>query len=345
VTAPAPPAPGRGGADDTVRLPVPPRAASRVAPAPRPPATAATTRAARRPPAPLLLGAAAATLLLGAGLWFALRAPEPAVVAVPPAEAPAPPPVIAEPAPAPIPLLDEAAIAAHRADVPTLLRLAENGRVFVIDFPDLDAQAAALNRVAALIEKRDQPRDRVLSEPEIDAAARAGGGTPATYYYGHDYRSDDLDRFFGFAARDGVALRPEELWVRDALARARREAAARDVALISVAASGPGMDDSARRAILRHEIGHGHDFTLPFFNAHVRRVWHEWITEADRAAFRAFLAAEGYDTDNEELMATEFQAYLLFTPDPRFFRPDMVRLPPQRIEAIRRALRDGPGVP
>ncbi len=41
-------------------------------------------------------------------------------------------------------------IRAHRATEPTLFALAANPRVFVADFPDLDLQASALNRVAAL---------------------------------------------------------------------------------------------------------------------------------------------------------------------------------------------------
>ena len=250
----------------------------------------------------------------------------------------------AVPAPPDVPVLTEEGIAAHRATAPTLLRLDVNGRVFVLDFPALEAQGQALNRVAALVEKRGLPRDRVLSEREMADAIRLAGGTAETYYYGHDYRAADLDRFFALAERDGVALHPAEQWVRAALARARAAAGTPDVAILSVAAD-PNLDDAARRAILRHEIGHGHDFTLPAYAAHVRRVWSERLTEADRAAFRTFLAAEGYDTGNEELMATEFQAYLLFTPDPRFFAPAMVPLPAERIEAIRAALRDGPGTP
>jgi hypothetical protein len=39
----------------------------------------------------------------------------------------------------------------------------------------------------------------------------------------------------------------------------------------------------------------------------------------------------------------ETMAYLLFTPDPRFFDPSMVGLDPDAIEALRAVLR--PGVP
>jgi hypothetical protein len=36
---------------------------------------------------------------------------------------------------------------------------------------------------------------------------------------------------------------------------------------------------------------------------------------------RHFLARDGYDTRQEDLMANEAMAYLLYTPDRRFFDP------------------------
>ncbi len=41
---------------------------------------------------------------------------------------------------------------------------AGNHNILVLDFPSLWHQARALNRVAALIDKRGAPRDRILSE-------------------------------------------------------------------------------------------------------------------------------------------------------------------------------------
>ena len=51
------------------------------------------------------------------------------------------------------------------------------------------------------------------------------------------------------------------------------------------------------------------------------RVWETSFTEAERTAVRRFLLAEGYDTAQEEMMANEAMAYLLYTPDRRFFDP------------------------
>jgi hypothetical protein len=97
--------------------------------------------------------------------------------------------------------------------------------------------------------------------------------------------------------------------------------------------------------VLRHEIGHGHYFTIPGFAEHVHAVWRHRFSEAERAAFRAFLAREGYDPTNEDLLANETMAYLLFTPDPRFFAPAMVGLAEPAIRRMRDLLRDGLPLP
>ena len=71
------------------------------------------------------------------------------------------------------------------------------------------------------------------------------------------------------------------------------------------------------------------------------RVWREVFTEAERARFRAFLQREGYDPSLEEVMMNEAMAYLIFTPDARFFTPAHAGLDEAWAEALRAALRVG----
>lgn len=234
----------------------------------------------------------------------------------------------------------QADILAHRANTPTMFRLDVNPRIFVADFPNLDQQGAAFNRTAALIEKAGLPRDRVLDDAALSAAITRSGDTPGTYYYGHNYRGRDLERFFALAERDGIRLTPEETWLRQEIARIRRLVPAPgEFAVISVPGLEERVDDAMRRAILQHEIGHGHFFTDARFAAHVERIWREDFTEMERAAFRAFLAREGYDPAIEEVMINEAMAYLIFTPDPRFFTPSHAGLTDARADALRAVLR------
>ncbi|WP_419897446.1 hypothetical protein [Roseomonas sp. USHLN139] len=351
--------PGRRPAaevDDTIRLP--------------PGMDLRLLRRRRRRASALGWGAATVGLAMALGLggWLLLGrdvapAPVPVPIAAaptaptapPPAAAPAealppvlrlplddaPPPRAPGPPRAAPPLLREAEIAAHRPQRPTLLRLVENPRIFVLDFPDLASQGAALNRIAALVEKAATPRDRVLTEAELAAVLARSGERAETFYYGHDYRGSDLVRFFALAARDRITLNAAEQWVTEQLAAARHAEPSGEIALISIVAPGGAVDEAARRTTLRHEIGHGHDFTLPFYAAHVRRVWSERLVESERAGFRAFLAREGYDTRNADLMAGEMQAYLLFTPDARFFSPRMANLTPVQADNLRAMLLEG----
>lgn len=315
---------------------------------PRPQAVAPSAGKAAPPPrsrgggrlAAILAGAVVAVGAAGGAAWFLLRGegappakPE-GPVAVRPAPAPAPP----EPGTPRLAAAD--AIFGHRATETTVFRLAENPRVFVFDFPDLEQQGAAFNRIAALVEKAGLPRDRVLDDAALAAAIARSGDTPATYYYGHNYRGRDVERFFALADRDRIALNPAERRLRTEVERIRRlMPAGEDFAIITVPGIEPRIDAAMRRAILHHEIGHGHFFTLPSFAAHVAEVWRSVFTEAERASFRAFLQREGYDPSIEEVMMNEAMAYLIFTPDARFFSPAHAGLTDARAEELRAALR------
>ncbi len=361
------------GPDDTVRLPSPRRAEPSAAAAPPERGAAAAPPepgAAAAPPlgpAPRrrwAIGAAIALLLAGAGgAWLVLspRAPVPPEQAArpatpPPATPPAPtPPAPTSPAPAPqgpaalgptIPLLDEATLTTLLPAEPVMVRLRENPQVFVLLFPDLEAQGEALNRLAALVEKAGLPRDRLLSDEALAAAIAATGETPGTWYYGHDYPGAEIARFLSLAERDGIRLNRSEQWVAEQFRHARALVPPeREVALISAANPDARADAAMRAAILRHEIGHGHFFTLREVAAHVLRVWREAFTEAEREAFRRFLGREGYDTGNERLMANEAMAYLVFTPDARFFAPRHVGLTEAEVARLRRLMREGAPFP
>ncbi len=319
--------------DATIRLPTAHAPVSGGAGKGTPPRTARRTV--------VVAGFAAAALVASAvawaWLWFALRpAPQPPDKPETPTIATRP---VAPLAVAP-PLASEAEILANRASVPMLFSLSDNPRVFVLDLPDLDAQGAMLNRAAALIEKTGQPRDRVLDDTALAAAIAGSGDTPATYYYGHNYRGSDLERFFALAARDGIALTPGEAWLRDQVARIRLLVPApQEFAVVSVPGLDERVDQAMRRAILHHEIAHGHFFTNAPFAENVARVWREVFTAPERAAFSAFLAREGYDPSIEEVMMNEAMAYLLYTPDARFFTPAHAGLSEARAAELREALR------
>jgi hypothetical protein len=224
----------------------------------------------------------------------------------------------------------------------TMLRLHENDRIFVLLFPDLAAQAAMLNRLAALIEKATLPRDRIASHAELAETIARSGETAERWYLGHDYSGTAIARFLAIAARDGVTLSPDEIWLRDRYQAARAVVPADgEIAIISAPNAGDGVDLDMRRAIIDHEIGHGYFFTRPEIATHVLDVWRQRFREDQRQAISAFLGREGYDTENEMLVANEAMAYLLFTPDPRFFSAATLGIREEALAAMRATMRLG----
>jgi hypothetical protein len=230
----------------------------------------------------------------------------------------------------------EAAIAGNARPGLGLFRFTSNPRVLVLDFPDLHAQADMFNRVAAFAEKAGLPHDRLLDDRALDAAIRDAGDQPDTYYYGHDYGAGTLARFFTLAARDGIGLTPGEQKLSRLLTQEGMLSGAPG-AVISIPRAGvaDGIDAAARATILHHELSHGEYFTNPVYAGYAQAFWRNSMSAAERAAFIGFLTREGYDPGIEDLMINETQAYLMHTPDVRFFNAAAVGLPPAELDRLR----------
>lgn len=240
------------------------------------------------------------------------------------------------PAPA-LPTASEAEIAAHTASRTTVFRFAANPRILVIDYASLREQGLMLNRIAAFVEKAGLPHDRVLDTPALNAAITRSGETIESYYYGHDYASRDLAQFFALADRDAIRLGGDEERLRTLLHQQALLDGSRPGAVISLVQTSPGeVDAFTRRVILRHELSHGEFFANPAYADFVRWFWAETLSAGQRAAFRYFLGGLGYDTANEELMLNEMQAFLMFTPDERYFIPGWIGTSPAGVAELRR---------
>jgi hypothetical protein len=301
-----------------------------------------------------LLGVALFALVAAAGWLFWSRPPSaPAPAAV---QAPAP---VAAPQAAPVRMEVGEASVTQMLQARTLqdwrvARLQGNTAVLVIEFPGLLAQGEALNRIAALLEKNGASRERVLNDAELAALIRSTGDNTATFYLGHDYRTEGLARFFNLAHAQGIALGAAEqrlrqllldtgMLVQDGAGAAPAYRATGAGAVVSFSATQADdpttvpderMDEQRRASVLRHELSHGEFFTRPAYRAHCWRFWRQ-LSDAQRASWRRYLGSLGYDTADEELMVNEAQALLMHTPDARDFNASALGVSAAELEALR----------
>ena len=275
---------------------------------------------------------------------FIQQAMAPAIEAQPPrVEIPVPPAPEAVPAANPalaIETANERQIRDHVSTGLTLFRLDTNAAILVLDFATLRDQGRMLNRIGVLIEKFGMPRDRLVTDQELDQAVRDAGDT---FYYGHDYSAASLARFFALADRDKIALSADEELLRRLLRQERWFDPGTRGGLISVPRTGANahVTAEARATILHHELSHGEYFSNPGFAAFVHQFWSHTLTSGERERIRRYLKTEGYDTANDEVMENEAQAYLIFTDAPEFFTPAWIGMSRSRLATLRSAFLAG----
>jgi hypothetical protein len=176
-------------------------------------------------------------------------------------------------------------------------------QILVFDFQDYEVQASFLKRLAFFVEKQGF-RGTLLSEEELEG--RHG-------WNAHDYRAEDLARFFSQAAAEEIALNRDELDLRRILIEngiivsSSAGYAPLEGGVLSISRE---SDEYLRGLFLTHEGFHG----LFFADAGLRRrsetLWESFAPE-EKEFWRAFLSWKQYDPYDEYLVVNELQAYLL----------------------------------
>jgi hypothetical protein len=188
--------------------------------------------------------------------------------------------------------------------------------VLIFDFRDYEVQARFFRRLGFFVAVKGES-GRV--EEESYYAGRH-------VYNAHDYRPEDLVRFFRRAVESGVRLNEEErLLGLIGLAGGVLRAAPAEPggllpgagAILSISRESPA---ALRRRLLAHETAHGVFYAVPAFRDGCFRLW-ESLPEGERELWRLFLANkgrldgragyDGYDTGNLYLTVNEMQAHLL----------------------------------
>jgi len=166
--------------------------------------------------------------------------------------------------------------------------------LLILDTADYAVQDRFFKRLAFFVEKEGY-RGRLVTEQEV----RGLHG-----YNAHDYRAEDLERFFSAADAQGFALNPEEELLRAILAANGILGGQGAVLSISRESS-----EVLRDLLLTHEAFHGLFFTLPRYREACQAVWED-LQGPERRFWSLFLDWGSYDYRDGYLAANEMQAYL-----------------------------------
>jgi hypothetical protein len=176
--------------------------------------------------------------------------------------------------------------------------------VLILDTADYAVQDRFFKRLAFFVEKKGY-RGRLVSTEEV--AALHG-------FNAHDYRAEDLARFYRAAEAASAPLGEEEellrrILIANGLLRGNGLEPGSG-AIISISRSSSA---ELRRLLLTHEALHGLFFTLPRYRQACVAAW-QAQDPAVKEFWRLFLRWGSYDFEDPFLSANEFQAYLLQQP-------------------------------
>jgi hypothetical protein len=177
--------------------------------------------------------------------------------------------------------------------------------ILVFDTASYDVQDRLFKRLAFFVEKTGYAG----TIPEMESIAGLHG------FNAHDYRAEDLARFYLAASSRGVSLLPEELALREfLLASGVLEGSGSSLrpgsgGVLSISRS---STPASRQRFLTHEALHGLYFTSASFRAGASAIW-EASSDGLEQFIRLYLSWPdwSYDLDNPYLLVNEFMAYLL----------------------------------
>jgi hypothetical protein len=178
--------------------------------------------------------------------------------------------------------------------------------ILVFDTADYAVQDRLFKRLAFFTEKKGF-RGRLAADSEIGSLHG---------WNAHDYRPEDLARFYNAAAAENFPLLEEERELEGILLQSgilRPGANGLDPgegAVISVSRQSAGY---LRTLFMTHEGFHGLFFIDGDFRDFSRRRW-EALPAAAKRFILSYFDFQGYDVDDEYLVINEFMAHVLQQP-------------------------------
>jgi hypothetical protein len=189
-------------------------------------------------------------------------------------------------------------------------------QILIMDTASYQVQSRFFKRLAFFVEKRGY-RGRLVGNEEFEDLHG---------FNAHDYRAEDLARFFQTAREQLFALNPEEELLKQILLA---NGIITDDGVFNPGKGGVlSISRSSypilRRHLLTHECAHGLFFSLPEFREASFEAW-DRLPQAEQEFWKLFFRWVGYDTDDLYLTVNEYQAYLFQQPrsDVRYYFADL----------------------
>ena len=173
-------------------------------------------------------------------------------------------------------------------------------QVLILDLATYEIQDSFFKRIAFFVEKAGHA-GRIESEAAL-ASLHA--------YNAHDYRAEDLARFFTNA---GGSLSVEErtlskiLLDNGVIRKSDSGFTPGDGCILSISRSSSPL---LRSLLLTHESFHGIYFSLPAFRDATEKEWAA-LSPLEQDLWVEYLSHNNYDTTDHYLVVNEFQSYLM----------------------------------
>jgi len=231
---------------------------------------------------------------------------------------------------------------------------AKNENVLILDFPTLHQHGLMFNRMLAFAEGPGVSRNAILNDHELLSFLKNKKMTFETFAFGNDFVVKDIVDFFNLANQNSVKLNEEEIRLKKILLEhefmvmkddGMFKATPDDKAVISTTQIQPDdpstdvderIDIGIRRALLIHELSHGEFFTNKAYRVYCKTFWDYQMSEIEKQAFKKMLLENNYDILNETLCINEMQAYLMNTPDKRFFSAKSLGLTEDELQNLQK---------
>ncbi|MDA3811561.1 MAG: hypothetical protein PF518_14680, partial [Spirochaetaceae bacterium] len=175
--------------------------------------------------------------------------------------------------------------------------------IFLIDTESYDIQSKFFKRLAFFTEKK-MAVGELLSDEELK---------PLHGWNAHDYKADDLARFFNEADTLGIILNEYELLLKEILLENQvLKITSGRVRPLKGGILSISRESNARLRwlFLTHESYHGIFFSSKEYESAVFEIWNN-LPEEQKDFWRIFLDLYGYNINDEYLLINEFQAYLM----------------------------------